>query len=78
MQLLLLSPKKVKISYKRLKAVFFKKKVLVGFYAKHTSTFFFWGGGGFAQNSLILMELGNLALINITSPRAADTFEPKK
>ena len=31
----------------------------------------------FAQNGLILMELGNLALINKTSPRAADTFGQK-
>ena len=49
--------------------------MLVGFYAKHTSTFF---GGFLPQNGLILMELGNLALINITSPRATDTFGPKK
>ena len=27
---------------------------------------------------MILMELGNLALINKTSPRAADTFGQKK
>ena len=32
----------------------------------------------FAQNGLILMELGNLALIKKTSPRAADTFGQKK
>ena len=46
----------------------------VGFFEKHTSVFLRF----FAQNDMILMELGTLALINITSPRAADTFGQKK
>ena len=31
----------------------------------------------FSQNGLILMELGNLALIKIFSPQANGPFEPK-
>ena len=50
------------------------QKTLVSPLKKPTSAFFRF----FAQNGPILMELGNLALINKTSPRAADTFGQKK
>ena len=42
---------------------------------KKPSSVFFWF---FAHNGLILMKLGNHALINKTSPRAADTYRQKK
>ena len=52
----------------------FKKKALVGFLKSILALFLSF----FAQNGLILTEMGNHALINIASPRAADTFGPKK
>ena len=62
MQLILLGKKK----FKYLEKLPSYKRLKAGFFRF------------FAQNDLILMELGNLALIKKTSPHAADTFGQKK